>query len=252
MAALSELGLRVRTGLAMLDWRALAMRPGHCPLCGPTLFLRLSRDPLGARCARCAAWPVSMAMGVVFEQLVEDPARVRVYEASGRGPWVEFLSARSGELVRSEYWDEVPRGEFRDGVACEDLEALSFPAARFDVCTHTEVLEHVADDAAALRESWRVLVPGGWLIFTVPIFERAETVERAVRDPDGRVRHLLEPEYHDDLLRGQGRVLVFREYGADVVERLERAGFECAEVREVADPSGFGHAPRVVVARKPG
>ena len=228
----SALVLRVRVGLALLEWRALRLRAGRCPLCGPTLFVKLAEDPLGVRCVRCAAWPAHMALAGEIRRLVPDLAHV-----AGRHV-LEVLRAR-----------ERP-GDVREGVVCQDLEALTFPDASFDVCTHTEVLEHVADDAAAFAELHRVLAPGGWLLFTVPLFDRPATVERASRGPGGIV-HELPPEYHDDRIRGAGRVLVFREYGRDVVDRLRAAGFESVEIRRPPDATGLGHTVPVVVARRP-
>jgi SAM-dependent methyltransferase len=46
--------------------------------------------------------------------------------------------------------------------------ALPFPAAHFQTVTCIEVLEHLQDDAGALREMHRVLEPGGALVLTVP------------------------------------------------------------------------------------
>jgi SAM-dependent methyltransferase len=40
----------------------------------------------------------------------------------------------------------------------------------FDVVTALDMLEHVDDDMAALRELWRVSRPGGFLLITVPAF----------------------------------------------------------------------------------
>jgi len=47
-------------------------------------------------------------------------------------------------------------------------EPLPFTDAMFDLVVALDVLEHVEDDEAALRELARVLVPGGRLLVTVP------------------------------------------------------------------------------------
>ena len=42
--------------------------------------------------------------------------------------------------------------------------------AQFDLVATLDVIEHVQDDRATLRECYRVLKPGGWLLVTVPAF----------------------------------------------------------------------------------
>ena len=56
---------------------------------------------------------------------------------------------------------------------------LPFPDDSQDVVHSSHVLEHVADDAATLREWWRVIRTGGYLITFVPhafLYERRLTV----------------------------------------------------------------------------
>src|SRR3954454_19672450 len=48
---------------------------------------------------------------------------------------------------------------------------LPFSDASFDLVTALDVLEHIADDRAALAEMRRVLRPGGTLLLTVPAYE---------------------------------------------------------------------------------
>ncbi len=49
-------------------------------------------------------------------------------------------------------------------------EALPFPDAVFDALVSLDVVEHVEDDVAALREYQRVVKPGAPLVLTVPAY----------------------------------------------------------------------------------
>ena len=49
-----------------------------------------------------------------------------------------------------------------------DIHHLGFAAESFDRVLMSEVLEHLKDDEAALREVWRVMKPGAILALTVP------------------------------------------------------------------------------------
>jgi ubiquinone/menaquinone biosynthesis C-methylase UbiE len=64
---------------------------------------------------------------------------------------------------------EVPAGATGDTVVGDALD-MPFPDASFDRVIAAEVLEHIPDDMAAMREIVRVLKPGGRAAITVPSF----------------------------------------------------------------------------------
>ena len=82
------------------------------------------------------------------------------------------------------------------------IEEMPFADGAFDLALALDVIEHVPDDLAALRELYRVLRPGGSLLVTVPALEMLWS---AHDEANGHYRR-----YTPDGLRG----------------RLESAGFE--------------------------
>jgi SAM-dependent methyltransferase len=58
-----------------------------------------------------------------------------------------------------------------DCVSMADVTALPYGDEAFDTVIAIDVLEHIDDDGAALREIHRVAKPGGTLIVTVPAFQ---------------------------------------------------------------------------------
>jgi SAM-dependent methyltransferase len=57
-----------------------------------------------------------------------------------------------------------------EGVTRGTIEHLEFPNGAFDLILATDVLEHLRDDRAALRELRRVAAPGANLLCTVPAY----------------------------------------------------------------------------------
>jgi SAM-dependent methyltransferase len=100
-----------------------------------------------------------------------------------------------------------------------DVTALDLPDASFDAVLCSHVLEHVVDDAAAMRELRRVTAPGGWCIAMVPLDpSRDRTYEDpAIVTPHERERAFLQ---HDHV----------RFYGTDFGERLANAGFDVTRI----------------------
>ena len=205
---------RLRVVLAQMRPREFAMRLARCPFCGPAHILRLRDDEIGVRCLRCAASAMHL-VGRLRDSIGN--CRLARRATSANFPPADRLSNTC--VVARERWR--PRNisrtscpaRSRDGVRCEDMQQLTYADASFDLVTHTEVLEHVPDDAAAFAELRRILRPGGLMIFSVPLMSRPHTIERA-RLRDGAIEHMLPVRTHHDPLRGGDPILVYRDYGA--------------------------------------
>jgi SAM-dependent methyltransferase len=222
----------------------------YCPVCErKRLLVKLDDNEIAVRCCACRASVVTMSIAAVISQTIDQPERCDVYELSARGPLLRFLRHKYGQVTCSEYFPDIPGGSMHDGVMCQDVQKLTFADNSFDLCTSTDVLEHVQDDHAGFADVCRVLRPGGHFIFTVPLSE-GPTLERAVLDTDGSVKYLLPPEYHGDPIGKSGQILAFRTYGPDICTRLLSAGFTSADIVTPPDATYWGISRKVIVARK--
>ena len=239
----------ISSALSLLSLKYLRLRLANCPICATTIMLKLRPEPIGVRCIRCGGSGIHMSLVQVLNDLIPNFGTLDVFELSSRGAFFKYLKDRCRKLVFSEYFDDLPPGEYRDGVQCQDVEHLTFADDSFDLCTSTEVFEHVPNDFAGFSEICRVLRPGGMFMFTVPLSDSADTVERA-NLRSGEIEYLLPPVYHGDRIRGMTAVLCFRDYGLDVVTRLTSCGFSKAELVKPDDAGRWGQGCQVVVARK--
>ncbi len=144
------------------------------------------------------------------------------FEAARRGAAVVALDAGPDEVaqVRATLGAMVDAGELAADHPASAVQgnALSLPFAdgTFDRVIASEVLEHIPDDTAAMRELARVLRPGGTMAVTVP---------RCVPEA---VNWALSDEYHDT---PGGHVRIYRR--STLERRLGSAGLV---------PTGHHHA----------
>ncbi|MEO5924520.1 MAG: methyltransferase domain-containing protein [Bryobacteraceae bacterium] len=96
-----------------------------------------------------------------------------------------------------------------------DITRLAIPNDTFDAILCSHVLEHIPDDAAAMRELHRVLKPNGLAILQVPLdMQREHTYEDfSITDPAERRKHFGQEDH-------------VRMYGRDYKTRLQAAGFQ--------------------------
>ncbi|NNE45868.1 MAG: class I SAM-dependent methyltransferase [Rhodothermales bacterium] len=102
-------------------------------------------------------------------------AGARILDAGcGTGGNLQMLSqhGRVSAFEMEPYSREVAAGKRFGEVLTGSLpDDIPFDAATFDVVTALDVIEHIENDAGALRAIRGLLVPGGTLILTVPAYQ---------------------------------------------------------------------------------
>ena len=123
-------------------------------------------------------------------------------------------------LGRSGALEYVCGDKFAEGYAYAanvrtmDVEDLPFNSDHFDLVICNHVLEHVPDDARAMREILRVLKPGGHAVLQVPLSANSP---KTIEDPS-----ITDPKERE---RVYGQFDHLRLYGQDYGDRLKAAGF---------------------------
>jgi SAM-dependent methyltransferase len=169
----------------------------------------------GLNCASCGSNLRSMALAkavmacygnaTLFKEFVRSRVanKLRVLEINEAGRLTPFLTVLPNHvLVR---YPEI------------DMMNLPLEDRTFDLVVHSDTLEHVPHPVRGLSECRRVLKPGGFCAFTLPMI-----VDRLTMSRDG-----LPPSYHGSPSNAADH-LVHTEYGADAWKHVLLAGFsEC-------------------------
>ena len=146
-------------------------------------------------------------------------------------PWLRLLEVNEAHVVGS-LLRRLP-GHVAADYPEVDVEALPFDDRSFRLVVHSDTLEHVPHPLTALRECFRVLRPGGSMVFTVPIRPALATVNR-----EG-----LPPVYHGDS-KPPFRSLVHTDFGADLWTKVLEAGFTELTIVTIESPAGLSYWAR--------
>ena len=213
-----------------------------CSVCGHTGYLR-RRETIASirenyRCAVCkASLRYREQARLILEHfsredsghlvdLVNEPEfqNLRIYEPGLIGPFREFFQ-KLPHYHTSYFWEDIKPGEFRDGVQCQDLANLTYEDDSFDLVLSSDIFEHVRKPFAGFKEVNRVLKPGGFHIFSIPLVHPmcSETVFRV--DTSGPEDVFVLPEHYHSAPMG-GRSLVYTDFGEDMVEIMAGDGID--------------------------
>lgn len=196
----------------------------ECNLCGwsgdefrPRLNPR--KPSADSRCPRCGSLERHR---LAFHALKRRQLNMgRVLHFAPEEPIAKWLKSQSFDYRSC----DIELGAAMD---VEDITKLTYADDRFDFIYCSNVLEHVPDDAAALREVRRVLASDGVCLVAVPIWRRKTYEDPEIETEKGR-------------LEAFGQADHVRLYGLDIEDRLKSAGFEveCVTSRDF-DPRVVG------------
>jgi len=141
--------------------------------------------------------------------------RLRVLEINEAGHLTQFLSQLPKHCIAR--YPQV------------DMMQMPYEDGSYDLVVHSDTLEHVLEPISALAECYRVLAPGGFCAFTVPII-----VGRMTRSRAGLPR-----SYHGDPNERSADLVVQTEYGCDAWKQLFLAGFQECRVITPEFPSAL-------------
>lgn len=218
--------------------------PGYCFVCQENTSFRTSFEYASTRqdgkitpnwreqltCSRCGLNNRLRASIQIFQMLCHPSSNDAIYVTEQTTPLYAWVKNRYPKTIGSEYLGiEIPFGQINvSNIRNEDMTRLSFADGQFDHLLSFDVLEHVPDFQKAVRECFRCLKPNGTLLFGVPFNQNSETnIVRARVNAQGKVEHLLTPEYHGDPVNPQG-VLCFYHFGWELLDQLRAIGFHSA------------------------
>jgi len=108
----------------------------------------------------------------------------------------------SPDPVVDDSWFRKTEVSIFEGENSLDIQAIDRPGGAYDVVICSHVLEHVADDAKAIRELARILSKEGFLVLAVPRTEVGETTEDwGFADPEKNLHYRGYGRDLDDRLR---------------------------------------------------
>lgn len=204
---------------------------GPCPVCNGKEFAQnnvlwpelinawqLSIDEVayidrqqGFHCSECNSNLRSMGLAAAiidalnfegsFHELCASGIPLRVLEINRAGSLTPYLERLPGHRL-IEYPDF-------------DMQDLTLPSGSYDLVIHSDTLEHIPNPVRGLAECHRILKPGGYCIFTIPI----------IVDRFSRSRRGLPASFHGDSKDGRKDFIVQTEFGADFWKFAAEAGF---------------------------
>lgn len=216
----------------------------YCPCCGahqlreePVLWPQLITDwrlaeheiayidrQQGSFCVECGSNLRSMVLAKGITASYEFSGLFRQFVDLEYAKTLHILEVNEAGML-TQFFEKIPN-HILVHYPNVDMMALPFEERNFDLVVHSDTLEHIEHPIRALSECLRVLKPGGFCAFTIPMI-----VDRLTLSRQGLPR-----SYHgspDNLADN----LVYTEYGADAWKHVIQAGFEECRIYSIDFPT---------------
>jgi SAM-dependent methyltransferase len=193
---------------------------GYCPICESTALFVQKDDWLRDFyiCRKCNSIPRQRAIVSVLNQFFPEWKNAKIHESSPGGASSDLIKKHCSQYIPSQFFPDVPLGQLKDGMRCENLEKMTFADSSLDLVISQDVFEHVMHPADAFKDISRVLKPGGAHVFTMPWYPHlAKTVQRARQNENGAIEYLQEAVYHGNPIDVKGSLVTY-DWGADFVD----------------------------------
>lgn len=219
------------------EWARGRLNKGYCTVCDCQVWFRETGPWLRDQylCSRCGSIPRNRAIIKVLNDHFPEWRDLLIHESSPGGPSSDKIRRECKHYIASQFFSEVPRGQYKDGQRSEDLEALTFPDESFDLVITQDVFEHVLRPARAFAEIGRTLRPGGAHVYTVPYYRGKKTVVRAEPNGVNGITHLVSPDYHGNPIDAAGS-LVITEWGDELCDFVFRSSRMTTTIFNFYDP----------------
>lgn len=181
-----------------------------CPLCGyrGKFYPHGKPSRIDARCKSCGSLERHRLFWLWFDKNKD----------SIKSPILHFAPEPILESrIRNEFPEYKTADLFRKADIKINIEAIDLPSDSIGTIICNHVLEHV-DDLLAIKELYRVLIPGGALLVSVPLVDGWDKTyeDSAINTPALRDAHFGQYDH-------------IRYYGRDFRTRLSDAGFQIKE-----------------------
>jgi len=192
---------------------------GFCPICEKKSKFVANHEWLrdNYRCELCNSIPRQRHVQHILNTVIPGWKEMRIHESS---PCADYLKKVAPGYTASQYFPEKDPGESVGEFTNQNLESLSFSDNTFDIFLSQDVLEHVFNPKMAIQEMLRVVKPGGYVIFTIPIFHGKSTLQRAKLNNTDEIEYLADAVYHGNPIDKDGSLAVW-DYGDDIVDQFK-------------------------------